>query len=95
MRRICLAGLMTAAMLGGVAVAEPLPIDSTKLEYGPTRFQLMLNGAPNGEMYYALEQRNDDIVLHEATTMMPDIREFCDGGHGRKNPRAKVDSSGR
>ena len=56
-------------------MAAPLPIDSTKLEYGPTRFQLMLNGAPSGEMYYAFEQRDGDIVLHEATTMMPDIRE--------------------
>ena len=75
MRCIVLAGLIALATFGGAAVAEPLPIDSSKLEYGPARFQLMLNGEPKGEMYYALEQRDGDIVLHEATTMLPDIRE--------------------
>ncbi len=75
MRGILRNGILALAACCGSAVAEPLPIDGTKLEYGPTRFQLMLNGESKGEMYYALEQRGDDVILFEATTMLPDIRE--------------------
>ena len=75
MRNLFLKGSFVLAAWVGIAHAEPLPIDGSKLEYNPTRFQLILDGEHKGEMYYELERRDGDILLHEATTLMPDIRE--------------------
>ncbi|WDI31800.1 DUF3108 domain-containing protein [Hyphococcus flavus] len=59
----------------GAAMADPLPVDRDKVEFGEMTFRLMLAGEEKGEMFYALEQRDDVLVLHDGSTMMPSTRE--------------------
>ena len=57
------------------ASADPLPADVSKVEYGPILFQLVQNDEIKGEMYYELERRGDEIVVHDAATLLPGVRE--------------------
>lgn len=68
-------GLTLLAASIAAASAEPLPVDISKIEYGPIRFQLVQNDEVRGEMYYELEQRGDEIVVHDAATLLPGVRE--------------------
>ena len=58
-----------------IALAEPLPVDLTQVEFAPIRFQLIQHGEKTGEMYFAMERKGDDIVIHDGTTLLPDVRE--------------------
>lgn len=71
----CLAGALASATIVAGARAEPLPVDLSGVEFAPVRFQLLQDGENVGEMFYALERRDSDILIHEGTTMLPDIRE--------------------
>ena len=57
------------------ASADPLPVDISKVEYGPILFQLVQNDEVKGEMYYELEQRGDEIIVHDSATLLPGVRE--------------------
>ena len=63
------------AMMTAAAVAEPLPVDMDKVEFGALTFRLMLAGEEKGEMFYALEKQGDAIVFHDGTTLLPSTRE--------------------
>lgn len=78
MRPMILAAVGMAASLQAVA-AQPLPVDLDGVEFGPIRFQLIQNGAETGAMYYELERRGDDILVHDGTTLLPDVRESLTG----------------
>lgn len=75
MRNVFQIGITFFAATTVAASADPLPIDISKVEYGPIRFQLVQNDEVKGEMYYELEQRGDEFVIHDGTTLLPDVRE--------------------
>lgn len=81
MTKSILTGLtgLIAAMGLQTASADPLPVDADSLEYGPIRFQLIHHGEKAGEMFYQLERRGDDILVHDGTTLLPDVRESLTG----------------
>ncbi len=64
-----------AAFAAGSAVADPLPVEIDKADFGPARYRLVQHGKTAGEMFYSMERREGDIVIHDGTTMLPDIRE--------------------
>ena len=74
MREVCISMLALGAIIQSAA-AEPLPADPSKVEYGPIRFDLVHHGRSAGEMFYSMERRDGDIVLHDATTLLPHTRE--------------------
>lgn len=75
MRNSTLLGLSVLAASAGAAAADPLPVDISKVEFGPVRFQLIQHEKVAGEMFYELERRGDEIVIHDGTTLLPDVRE--------------------
>lgn len=75
MRNAFQLGITFFAATTVVASAYPLPVDISKVEYGPIRYQLVQNDEVRGEMYYELEQRGDEIVVHDSATLLPGVRE--------------------
>uniref|UniRef100_UPI0035C773BD DUF3108 domain-containing protein n=2 Tax=Hyphococcus sp. TaxID=2038636 RepID=UPI0035C773BD len=70
-----LAGGLAAIVTAGHALAASLPVDLNGVEFAPVRFQLLQHGENVGEMFYSMERRDGEIVIHDGTTMLPDIRE--------------------
>lgn len=71
---IAIAGL--AALAAPLAAgAEPFPVDLSQVDYGPAHYQLIHHGEKAGEMFFAMERNDGVIVLHEGTTLLPDVRE--------------------
>lgn len=68
-------GMTLFAATTVAASADPLPVDISKIEYGPIRFQLVQDDEVKGGMYYEIERRDNDLVIHDGTTLMPDVRE--------------------
>lgn len=62
-----------AAPMG--ALAELLPVDLDQVDFSPARYQLIQHGENLGEMFYAMERSEKDIIIHDGTTLLPDIRE--------------------
>lgn len=73
--------LITIAAATGLqaAAAQPLPVDVERVEYGPIHFQLIQHGEKAGAMYYELERRGEDILVHDGTTLLPHVRESLTG----------------
>ncbi|GJL91044.1 DUF3108 domain-containing protein [Hyphococcus sp.] len=69
------AASLAAIFIPVAAVAEPFPVDLSQVEFAPARYQLIHHGEKAGEMYFAMERKEDVIVIHDGTTLLPDVRE--------------------
>jgi hypothetical protein len=75
-RQLFAVSLVAGAVAGGAAWADGLPpIDAAQILNEPLRYVLIHHGKEAGEMFYAAEKRDDIYVVHDGTTLFPNIRE--------------------